>query len=557
MSTAGTQTSAAATAAPTEDGTTVKASPAPAPAPSPAPTAATPSENKTSGPSEATAASAAAAAAAAVKGKDAIKIIKAVKQEEAPKDPSKPTDRDVVMDQEQMQGTALLFDLIRFHYYLWYVNNEGDGHEASNKEKNNEAKTTMTTKESVPTDPSQVDDLAKHLVKLMTDGKPYCLVGLHDVPRPFLVGKGRYFKKDPRDAEKYIRVEKDEEILNYVATTILAQFKALSQTPPPEKVVDAIKTLYRNTDPSSKKAEKETAKAGKDEEGTVTTTSSCVGPRPVDVLLVPIDADQEDIVAYDQQTGNKRLLHIASQLVSGAGLAESEKRVIAAVTLTTSQADVEEADGKVVQKTPRFVLQNISSASSTSPSSSSWRELDYKEMAEVATMFVYEIYREKGLNFLKRLYDKEDVSSTGHQDGVAPGTSTEGIEHPTTHDVLFGRGTYPSLLFIFSSRCQYPLFSFSSELTHSPVETSYSCFSIFSVMYSGLYWTGGMTNGHPGNRRFRDLIALHRPDYMGAQKTEKPVSLFQYFAFNSFSSLMVRLTSYCDCSSFGLCCCKL
>merc|ERR1740139_318275 len=50
--------------------------------------------------------------------------------------------------------------------------------------------------------------------------------------------------------------------------------------------------------------------------------------------------------------------------------------------------------------------------------------------------------------------------------------STEPIPAPTTHDVLFGRG--------------------------------------------------GMTNGHPGNRRFRDIIALHRPDYIQATKMDKP-----------------------------------
>lgn len=31
-----------------------------------------------------------------------------------------------------------------------------------------------------------------------------------------------------------------------------------------------------------------------------------------------------------------------------------------------------------------------------------------------------------------------------------------------------------------------------------------------------------MTNNHPGNRRFRDIIALHRPDYIRAVKVDKP-----------------------------------
>lgn len=32
----------------------------------------------------------------------------------------------------------------------------------------------------------------------------------------------------------------------------------------------------------------------------------------------------------------------------------------------------------------------------------------------------------------------------------------------------------------------------------------------------------GLTNTHPGNRRFRDIILLHRPDYVRAIKIEKP-----------------------------------
>mmetsp|Transcript_17426 Transcript_17426/g.25769 ORF Transcript_17426/g.25769 Transcript_17426/m.25769 type:complete len:874 (-) Transcript_17426:249-2870(-) len=40
--------------------------------------------------------------------------------------------------------------------------------------------------------------------------------------------------------------------------------------------------------------------------------------------------------------------------------------------------------------------------------------------------------------------------------------------------------------------------------------------------YDVLFGRGGMTNNHPGNRRFRDIISLHRPDYVRAIKIEKP-----------------------------------
>lgn len=33
---------------------------------------------------------------------------------------------------------------------------------------------------------------------------------------------------------------------------------------------------------------------------------------------------------------------------------------------------------------------------------------------------------------------------------------------------------------------------------------------------------GGLTNHHKGNKRFRDVVALHRPDYVRAPKIQKP-----------------------------------
>jgi hypothetical protein len=40
--------------------------------------------------------------------------------------------------------------------------------------------------------------------------------------------------------------------------------------------------------------------------------------------------------------------------------------------------------------------------------------------------------------------------------------------------------------------------------------------------YDVLLGRGGLTNAWPGNRRFRDIIALHRPDYIRAIKMDKP-----------------------------------
>lgn len=390
---------------------------------------------------------AAAAATAVKKERDPIRIVPAVKQPEPPKDPNVPSDRDVIMDQEEMQGTALLLDLIRIHYYLWLLEDAMDDNSA------------QKTK-AVPTDPSKVEELAKRLIVLMQRGKLYELSGLKDVPRPFLHGEGRFFQKDGTDGWK--RVYSENDIQHYVATTILAQFKAMSEQTPSPELMEAVKDLYKNSNPKGK-----------------TLDERAAGPRPIDVLLLPIDHDLHEIMAYEQQSGNKRLLHLASQHVSSDESVESAKRVQAAIQLITNKVDVEEAGGAVVQKTPRFVVQTISKDSATTHA---WQEMQVQEMAEFVSIFVFEVFREK------RIYDAAamgragttatmvglaDLNSTGDANQIQPGG--QGIDAPTTHDVLFGRG--------------------------------------------------GMTNGHPGNRRFRDIIALHRPDYIKASKMDKPVSV--------------------------------
>lgn len=45
------------------------------------------------------------------------------------------------------------------------------------------------------------------------------------------------------------------------------------------------------------------------------------------------------------------------------------------------------------------------------------------------------------------------------------------------------------------------------------------CVVIFSDILCG---RGGLTNHHKGNKRFRDIVALHRPDYVRAPKIQKP-----------------------------------
>jgi hypothetical protein len=91
--------------------------------------------------------------------------------------------------------------------------------------------------------------------------------------------------------------------------------------------------------------------------------------------------------------------------------------------------------------------------------------MDPASAAEFCVMFVFEVFLEKDLHVQLPLLKPETVF-TLQKPGTVP------VHNPVDDDVLFGRG--------------------------------------------------GMTNGHPGNRRFRDIIALHRPDYVRAQKMDKP-----------------------------------
>mmetsp|Transcript_46190 Transcript_46190/g.70647 ORF Transcript_46190/g.70647 Transcript_46190/m.70647 type:complete len:875 (-) Transcript_46190:72-2696(-) len=183
-------------------------------------------------------------------------------------------------------------------------------------------------------------------------------------------------------------------------------------------------------------------------------------PRPCDVLFLPVDYPWEENMPYEHQSGNKHLLFLASQHVA-ADTNDSKKRVEAAFRLVTSQVEVNSGT-ELVPKIPRYVIQQLVQ------NQNSWREMGYIDLAEFAAIFVFEVYLEKQIHGIGGSVSSHvAVSASDH---TKPGT--EPIDEPTEYDVLFGRG--------------------------------------------------GMTNGHPGNRRFRDIIALHRPDYIRATKMDKP-----------------------------------
>jgi hypothetical protein len=183
-------------------------------------------------------------------------------------------------------------------------------------------------------------------------------------------------------------------------------------------------------------------------------------PRPCDVLFLPIEYPWEENMPYEHQSGNKHLLFLASQHVA-ADTNDSFKRVEAAFKLVSSKVEVNSGT-ELVQKTPRYVVQLLLD------NQNSWKEMDRTDLAEFAAIFVFEVYLEKQIHGVGAPLSSQVANLLSET--TKPGTSP--VEPPTPHDVLFGRG--------------------------------------------------GMTNGHVGNRRFRDIIALHRPDYIRATKMDKP-----------------------------------
>mmetsp|Transcript_93217 Transcript_93217/g.269205 ORF Transcript_93217/g.269205 Transcript_93217/m.269205 type:complete len:694 (+) Transcript_93217:27-2108(+) len=339
---------------------------------------------------------------------------------------AEPLPRDVCFGEggETHKGTMLLTDIIRAHYILL-------------KKKRGESK--------VPTKESENKELASHLLELFQDGKKIELSGIKDVPRPFLVGKGRFFE---RAGDEYNELN-SENAKAMMVKLIVSQFKTLSEEDDPfsPEMESCVNTLFENSDESKRDAD-------------VPTPEST--PRPHDVLFLPHGlSNWEDNIPYEHQGGNKHLLFLASQNIP-ADTNASNKRVEAAFKLVTSQVEVA-AGTELVHKTPRYVAQDIKDNQNV------FRELSKEELVEFACVFTFEV-------FLEKQHHGMDQPLSSPVANLMPAAtakpSKKPVGEPTQHDVLFGRG--------------------------------------------------GMTNGHLGNRRFRDIIALHRPDYIRASKMDKP-----------------------------------
>jgi len=445
------------------------------------------------------------------------KIIPAVPLPVPKRNPSIPSERDVIVGSNLHKGTILLHDLVQLHYFLSQkqrhqiteeerkpaasigvvdgdvtkLNTEGNDDnsaagtvttttEKEEKEKKPEQEPTTTKVEppadrmdivelaELPADLNDIEELAAHLIQLFAKGRPYEMSGLKDVPTPFFKGEGCFFEQTSSSSEdmKWKRLD-DDEAKAYVSQLIISSFRELcDDRENNDDVVGIIQSanIYFVNSKEKNTVEGETKSA----------------PRPCDVLFLPVESTSEDNFTYEpHQSGNKHLLFMASQYVS-VKTKDSASRIKAAFALITSKVQVNSgSEMELVDTDPRYIIQH------TLDGQTSWSEMDRRDLAEFAAIFVFEVYLEK------RIYEETVISPNNIEaaanvtpsslqptmnDLLAPSTankpSDEPIPAPTTHDVLFGRG--------------------------------------------------GMTNGHPGNRRFRDIIALHRPDYIQATKMDKP-----------------------------------
>jgi len=413
----------------------------------------------------------------------------------------------------------LLQDLVCLHYFLWKkeqqpetsLENNGaattptdaskeanaevpskDGEDTSantteEKKPEDSAAVTIATTSKVnpPTEGKDVENLASRLIELFAKGRRYELSGLKDVPTPFFKPEGRFFEKLPapetEDQQKWIRLD-DAGAKAYVSKLILDSFSELAES----DNADLEKSENTNADGNA-------AAIGESESTAISKSVDILfanlkehksgeeapaDPRPYDVIFLPVQTPWEENMNYEHSSGNKNLLYLASQHVS-VDTKQSISRVKAAFSLITAKVQVTSGT-ELATKDQRFVIlrntgdkgQNI------------WENMERNDLAEFAAIFVLEVFLEK------RIYDETAIgNSINAETFVTPGSTQAAmkdllspsdankpsdvpIPHPTTHDVLFGRG--------------------------------------------------GMTNGHTGNRRFRDIIALHRPDYVRATKMDKP-----------------------------------
>jgi hypothetical protein len=343
-------------------------------------------------------------------------------------------------------------------------------------------------------DANQHDDtaLAKHIVDMIKNGSAYTLPSNTVATESFFEGTGRILKKEEDGDEVSWTELGDDDAVTLLTTLIREEIESLEKNgygkdaEAQEKSVEIgeaeskadtedssddepnktrrIKRQKMNSDEAAAPAE---AKESDKKEPRLMATK----PTMEDVVLLERKDAAEK--TYVDHAGNAFLILELSQFFT-------EQYMLSKATVKGTRADaalatvysllgpVKDENATDAFKT-RFLLRPEGAVYSKKRDAPEvWQILTYSEAAEFLLTLLFE-----------KLVDKENIAAALEKpiDPVDPNmgpenASTVPVKDFTSQDVLFGRG--------------------------------------------------GLTNTHPGNRRFRDIILLHRPDYVRAIKIEKP-----------------------------------
>ena len=363
---------------------------------------------------------------------------------------------------DQNRGNLFVHDIISLNAKLWLLSGDEN---ASNS----------------------ASEVAKHIVSIVHDGSSYALPSSSTAVESFFTGGGRFLKKDgdswseisDNDAVKLLTdlLQEEADFLEK------AGYGKEPETPNKESDKEETKTSGDDEEKASSpgksrrdkrmktnSGEAAAAPAASNEERFATTK-----PTMDDVVL--IDRKDSSEKTYVDHAGNAFLILEVSQFFT-------DEYMLSKATIKGTRADAALAtvysllgpvkdvglDGTTTTKT-RFLMRPQGSVyfrgkKDTTPTiTETWETLNYRQAAEFVLMLLFD-----------KLVDKENIAAVLEKplpaEGTKSGPSTAPVKTFSDHDVLFGRG--------------------------------------------------GLTNMHPGNRRFREIILLYRPDYVRAIKIEKP-----------------------------------
>jgi hypothetical protein len=319
-----------------------------------------------------------------------------------------PGDRDVVIGEgsADQKTNLLLQDVIRLHHvvYVLKLGSEDTAADADAEDKDKKEE--------------EINKLVDRLVKLITKGKDYELAGWKEVPKSFMKSTGRFLQKKGAVWKEMSDKEAKVELTKIVKAEFEADVGTMSESPYKEFKEIILRKVS-------------------DEDPPVGT------PEAKDVILLHCEGPETDKI-FDQQSSNKAIFNLASQLVTSYS-SSPEKRVEAALTILQGidQAEIlmdpndGDKDGPAsapTSKVARFLVRAEGGLGTSA--TAVWSVLDNVDAIEFLTIFVFEVYLEKEIHVAAALAAVAEA-------GPGPDTSgpgTDPIPEPTDHDVLFGRG---------------------------------------------------------------------------------------------------------------------